>query len=330
MGIQRLRGVLGQRTLSSFATKRRFNELRHKWVAVDVSIYAYKGIHSAKNASTQPQDIPQLICKTLLGLLISLLAEQILPVFVFDPPRTSKRGAMSREVYIPAQDMFSQLAIPYLVAAREAEALCCLLYQKGLVAAIMTTDTDVLLFNCPYIVFSAKHTHFMETTPASILSYLELSHTQFIDLALMLGTDFSECWRGKGPKAILRLVKEHGRLENITMCASMRQLYISQRGDFQLCGYSPWSQLDLAAVTELYQLSHLLNIKQARMCCDQEDVAVYLNNTVGLSNTVSKNRARKLFEFKKTMSLEGLLWFCRVPSMSCLYERLTEGTAECL
>jgi len=98
---------------------------------------------------------------------------------------------------------------------------------------------------------------------------------------------------------------------------------LRQTPDTVALGCSSWKQLDLAAVTEFYQLSYLRNIKQACLCCDQEDVSVYLSSTVGLSNTVSKNRARKLAEFKKTMSLEGLLWLCRVPGMFYLYQKDT-------
>lgn len=314
MGIKRFQGVLGNYKIKSFETKKPFRSLFSKRVAVDVSIYAYKGIYSEK-MKTNAENIPNIICKTILDLLFKLLRESIYPIFVFDPPLESKRGGISRESYKKSQDMLAHLGIPFLIAAREAEALCCRLFKTGLVSAILTTDTDVLLFDCPYIVFSSNHLWFMEVSPQAIREHLQLSSPQFLDLALLLGTDFSDPWKEKGPKAILNAIREFMQLEDIPLAGYLKQRYIQHRKNFQLDSSCSWHKIDQATVNDILARRYLEDIflDKLSLCRDEEDVEEYLTQSIGLSKTVSRNRTRKLFDFKRNMSFESLLWMLRIP-----------------
>ena len=42
---------------------------------------------------------------------------------------------------------------------------------------------------------------------------LGISHSQLVDLAIMIGTDFHPGIKGIGPKTGLKLIKEHGNME---------------------------------------------------------------------------------------------------------------------
>jgi len=44
---------------------------------------------------------------------------------------------------------------------------------------------------------------------------LELTHDQFVDMCILLGCDYCDTIKGIGPKTALKLVKEHGCIENI-------------------------------------------------------------------------------------------------------------------
>ena len=54
-----------------------------------------------------------------------------------------------------------------------------------------------------------------------MLSEHELTRSQLIDLAIMIGTDFHPGIRGIGPKTGLKLIKQFGDIE--TICQEKRQ-----------------------------------------------------------------------------------------------------------
>jgi flap endonuclease-1 len=48
-----------------------------------------------------------------------------------------------------------------------------------------------------------------------LLTALGISREQLIDLAILVGTDFNQGIHGVGPKTALKLIKNHGRLEEL-------------------------------------------------------------------------------------------------------------------
>ena len=51
---------------------------------------------------------------------------------------------------------------------------------------------------------------------ADVLDKIGLTHEQLVDIGILIGTDFNpEGIAGIGPKTALKLIREHGRLENI-------------------------------------------------------------------------------------------------------------------
>ena len=49
-----------------------------------------------------------------------------------------------------------------------------------------------------------------------MLDELGISHSQLVDLAIMIGTDFHPGIKGIGPKTGLKLIKEHGNMESVS------------------------------------------------------------------------------------------------------------------
>ncbi|MES1911350.1 MAG: hypothetical protein MHM6MM_003795 [Cercozoa sp. M6MM] len=93
------------------------------------------------------------------------------------------------------------LGVPYIVAPFEAEAQCAALEQQGLVDAIITDDSDVFLFGGKKVyrrVFG--NTPDMQVFDfAQIRKQLCLTRNMLIDLALLLGSDYTDGVRGIGP-----------------------------------------------------------------------------------------------------------------------------------
>jgi len=111
------------------------------------------------------------------------------------------------------------MGVPVVNAPMEAEAQACALAVKGLVYAVGTEDMDALTFKAPVLLrkmtFANAKTDLQSLSYSKALEGLELTHDQFVDLCILLGCDYCDSIRGIGPKTALKLVKEHGCIENI-------------------------------------------------------------------------------------------------------------------
>ncbi len=128
-----------------------------------------------------------------------------------------------------AKKLLELLGIPFAQAPGEAEAQAAFMAMEGDVWASNSRDYDSLLFGTPrllrYLTISGKEflpskgiTRQLKPELISLdelLSHHALSHEQLIDIAILIGTDFNEGVRGIGPKTSVKLLKEHGRLENL-------------------------------------------------------------------------------------------------------------------
>lgn len=111
------------------------------------------------------------------------------------------------------------MGVPVINAPCEAEAQASALAVKGVVYAVATEDMDALTFRAPILLrkmtFANAKTDIQTMNYDKALQGLELTHDQFVDLCILLGCDYCDSIRGIGPKTALKLVKEHGCIENI-------------------------------------------------------------------------------------------------------------------
>uniref|UniRef100_A0A8C6EJ48 Flap endonuclease 1 n=1 Tax=Microcebus murinus TaxID=30608 RepID=A0A8C6EJ48_MICMU len=101
--------------------------------------------------------------------------------------------------------LLSLMSIPYLDAPSEAEASCAALVKAGKVYAAATEDMDCLTFGSPVLMrhltaSEAKKLPIQEFHLSRILQQLGLSQEQFVDLCILLGSDYYESIWGIGPK----------------------------------------------------------------------------------------------------------------------------------
>jgi flap endonuclease-1 len=128
-----------------------------------------------------------------------------------------------------AKKLLELLGIAYFEAPSEGEAQTAHMAIKGDVWASNSRDYDSILFGAPrlvrYVTISGKE--FLPSKGVArplkpeiislkeLLSHHRITREQLVDLAIMIGTDFDEGIRGVGPKTALRLMREHGKLENL-------------------------------------------------------------------------------------------------------------------
>jgi len=124
--------------------------------------------------------------------------------------RQAKKGAehVTDEMYRDVQELLTLFGIPYIIAPQEAEAQCAYLNQHKLVDAVITDDSDVFLFGASHVYrnFFSEKKYCEVYTADRIKRELGLDRDRFIQLALLLGSDYTEGVGGVGIVNALEIV----------------------------------------------------------------------------------------------------------------------------
>ena len=111
--------------------------------------------------------------------------------------------------------------MPTITAEDEAENLASSLAVERKVAAVWTSDTDTYPLGAPLVVKGFKNINnemnICGIITLKILQYLNLTHEEFRDFCILLGTDFNDRISGIGPKKALTLIRRYKNIENITL-----------------------------------------------------------------------------------------------------------------
>ena len=121
------------------------------------------------------------------------------------------------------------LGIPWVQAPSEGEAQAAHMTKKGDADYCASQDYDSLLFGAPRfirnITISGRRklpskNIYIEVVPEvveleQVLRECEITYEQLVDVGILIGTDFNpDGIKGLGPKTALKLIREHGTLEN--------------------------------------------------------------------------------------------------------------------
>lgn len=114
------------------------------------------------------------------------------------------------------QDLLARFGIPFITAPMEAEAQCAELELIGLVDGIITDDSDCFLFGGDRIyknLFNEKN--FVECyQDGDISEELGLTRYNMIELAILLGSDYTDGLKGIGKVTAMEILGEFKNLEN--------------------------------------------------------------------------------------------------------------------
>ncbi len=138
-------------------------------------------------------------------------------------------GRLTSELVADSKRMLDLLGIPWVQAPSEGEAQAAYMAKRGDVWGVNSRDYDSLLFGAPRLVRymtiqgeeylpSKGRARRLEPEIIDLERFLDhhgILREQLVDLAILVGTDFNDGIRGIGPKTALKLVKEHGRLEDM-------------------------------------------------------------------------------------------------------------------
>lgn len=143
--------------------------------------------------------------------------------------KATRMNSLTQEMQADSKKVLSLLGVPVIQAPEEGEAQAAHLAAKGDVWAANSRDYDSVLFGAPrlvrYITISGQE--FLPSKGIArplipelielqkLLDTFGISREQLVDLAILVGTDFNEGVHGVGPKTALKLIKTHGRLEDL-------------------------------------------------------------------------------------------------------------------
>ena len=138
-------------------------------------------------------------------------------------------GGLTRALVDDAKHLLDLLGIPWVQAPSEGEAQAAYMAVQGHVWASNSKDYDSLLFGAPRVVrfLSISGREWLPSKDRAkkvypelieldkFLGHLEINREQLIDLGILVGTDFNDGVKGVGPKTALKLVRKHGRIEDM-------------------------------------------------------------------------------------------------------------------
>jgi flap endonuclease-1 len=128
-----------------------------------------------------------------------------------------------------SKKLLALMGLPWVQAPSEGEAQAAYLTKRGDSDYCASQDYDSLLFGAPKLIRNVtisgrrklpSKNVYVDVVPevvelGNVLKECGVTYEQLIDVAILIGTDFNpDGIRGLGPKTALKLVKEHGTLEN--------------------------------------------------------------------------------------------------------------------
>ncbi|KAI4489121.1 hypothetical protein M0804_004619 [Polistes exclamans] len=115
---------------------------------------------------------------------------------------------ISDQIRIEAQELLRLFGIPYVVAPMEAEAQCAYLEQINLTNGTITDDSDIWLFGgqCVYKNFFNNNKTVLQFRSCDIQHHFKLTRHQLIQLALLVGSDYTTGIPGIGPVTALEIL----------------------------------------------------------------------------------------------------------------------------
>lgn len=123
---------------------------------------------------------------------------------------------VSGEMIQECQELLQIFGIPYVTAPTEAEAQCAELLELKLVDGIVTDDGDAFLFGDVVVYRNMfSQAKYVESYESNVIEReLGLDRKHMIELALLLGSDYTDGLPGIGPVTGVEILAEFGSLSS--------------------------------------------------------------------------------------------------------------------
>ena len=152
------------------------------------------------------------------------------------------------------KEFLDLLKIPHITATNEADDMLAYLYKKGIIQACQSDDMDMLPKGCGNVIqISSKG--ILQFVLPDILTELKLNHNQFVDLCILLGSEYHTSYLPKiNPIELYKMFTSHPNpslesfaqmyLESDPKILQHLDSYIKVRDSFLILNEKPKNILD--------------------------------------------------------------------------------------
>lgn len=115
------------------------------------------------------------------------------------------------------KDLFTVLEIPFLTAPDEAERYASQLCVNGVIDAVLSEDTDVMVYGTPVFLSNINiyNGTVCEIFSDILLEEMDMTLSTFRDMCILLGCDYNSNIPSYGVKSVYKLIVEHKSIEKI-------------------------------------------------------------------------------------------------------------------
>lgn len=197
---------------------------------------------------------------------------------------------IDKDVIDKTIQLFDIMGVAYIKANCEAEQYCSKLSRLNLVDGVISEDTDTLACGSKIVIrdFSNKSDFVLCYNLDEILYDLDINYASFLDICILLGTDYNSRTRGLSPEQIYQHIKTHKNIENLIknkIISSVNFDYVSIRSILNL------DSIKLDILKLLNQLKKIPNI---------DSLPKFLEEFSSIEEKTYKHRINLLYK-KKTL-----------------------------
>ena len=127
-----------------------------------------------------------------------------------------KSYTLDKNDYDDIKKFLDLIGLPYIQATEEADAVCAAVNNNGSVYGVISQDMDILVFGAPVMLkdFSSSSKKIIKEINLEImLKEMEFTKEQFVELCILLGTDYCPHIGGLKPFDIYDIYKKCGSIE---------------------------------------------------------------------------------------------------------------------
>lgn len=104
------------------------------------------------------------------------------------------------------------MGIQFINASGEADPLLAYLSKNKLISAVVSTDMDMIPRGVEHLIMPNEIGDWVNYTLSSILSHLHITISQFVNLCVLMGTDYTKSVRYVSPRTAYSAIQRAGSL----------------------------------------------------------------------------------------------------------------------
>ncbi len=127
-----------------------------------------------------------------------------------------KSYTLDKNDYDDIKKFLDLMGLPYIQATEEADAVCAAIHNNKSVYGVISQDMDILVFGASVLLkdFSSSSEKMIKEINLEImLKEMEFTKEQFVELCILLGTDYCPHIKGLKPFDIYDIYKRCGSIE---------------------------------------------------------------------------------------------------------------------